>query len=71
MGGLGNHLESVSPLAVLDRGYALVTDRAGHPLTSAAAVSPGARLRIRFSDGEVEATADPKTPEPRQGKLVF
>ncbi len=69
--GLGNHLESVSPLAVLDRGYALVTDRAGHPLTSAAAVNPGARLRIRFSDGEVGATADPKPAEPRQGRLVF
>jgi exodeoxyribonuclease VII large subunit len=69
--GLGNHLESVSPLAVLDRGYALVTDRTGHPLTSAAAVGPGARLRIRFSDGEVGATADARSAEPRQGKLMF
>ena len=69
--GLGNHLESVSPLAVLDRGYALVTDRAGHPLTSAAAVDPGARLRLRFADGEVGATADPKPAEPRQGRLTF
>jgi exodeoxyribonuclease VII large subunit len=56
---------------VLERGYALVTDRAGHPLTSAGVVPPGARLRIRFSDGEVGATADPKAPEPRQGKLMF
>jgi exodeoxyribonuclease VII large subunit len=59
-------LESVSPLAVLQRGYALVSDAAGRPLTSAAKVSPGARLRLRFSDGEVGATAD--KPD-RQGRL--
>jgi exodeoxyribonuclease VII large subunit len=59
-------LESVSPLAVLQRGYAVVSDAAGRPLTSAAAVRPGARLRLRFADGEVGATAD--RPE-RQGRL--
>lgn len=69
--GLGKHLDSVSPLAVLDRGYALVTDRAGHPLTSAGAVSPRAKLRLHFSDGEVGATADGQSAEPRQGRLVF
>ncbi len=69
--GLGNHLESVSPLAVLDRGYALVTNRAGHPLTSAGAVNPGERLRLRFADGEVGATADPKPAQPRQARLIF
>ena len=69
--GLGNHLELVSPLAVLERGYALVTDRAGHPLTSAGAVPPGAKLRLRFSDGEVGATADGRAPEQRQGRLSF
>ncbi|HEY6431922.1 MAG TPA: exodeoxyribonuclease VII large subunit, partial [Acetobacteraceae bacterium] len=36
--GTGAQLESVSPLAVLSRGYALVTDPSGHALTSAAAV---------------------------------
>ncbi len=69
--GLGNHLESVSPLAVLDRGYALVTDRAGHPLTSAGAVGPGEKLRLRFADGEVGATADGRPEMPRQGRLTF
>ena len=62
--GTAARLESVSPLAVLQRGYALVSDAAGHKLTSAAAVAPGARLRLRFADGEVAATAD--RPE-RQG----
>jgi exodeoxyribonuclease VII large subunit len=64
--GTAARLESVSPLAVLQRGYAVVSDAAGHPLTSASAVKPGANLRLRFADGEVGATAErPK----RQGKL--
>jgi exodeoxyribonuclease VII large subunit len=64
--GTAARLESVSPLAVLQRGYAMVSDPAGRPLTTAAAVTPGARLRLRFADGEVGATAD--RPE-RQGRL--
>ncbi len=64
--GTAARLESVSPLAVLQRGYAVVSDAAGRPLTSAAKVAPGARLRLRFADGEVGATAD--RPD-RQGRL--
>jgi exodeoxyribonuclease VII large subunit len=60
--GAAARLEAVSPLAVLARGYALVTDPAGHALTAAASVAPGAALRLRFADGEVAATADPSTP---------
>ncbi|HVC60206.1 MAG TPA: exodeoxyribonuclease VII large subunit [Acetobacteraceae bacterium] len=67
--GTGARLESVSPLAVLQRGYALVSDPSGHPLTSAAAVQPGARLKLRFADGERGATADGGRKPDRQGKL--
>ncbi len=67
--GAGARLESVSPLAVLRRGYALVTDPAGHSLTSAAAIRPGTRFRLRFADGEVAATADDGKPAERQGRL--
>jgi exodeoxyribonuclease VII large subunit len=63
-------LETVSPMAVLARGYALVTDPAGHPLTSAAAIAPGASLRLRFADGEVGARADGAKPS-RQGSLLL
>jgi exodeoxyribonuclease VII large subunit len=66
--GAAARLESVSPLAVLQRGYAVVSDAAGRPLTTAGAVKPGAHLRLRFADGEVGATAD--RPE-RQGRLPF
>jgi exodeoxyribonuclease VII large subunit len=67
--GTGARLESVSPLAVLQRGYVLVTDPKGHSLTSTTAVKPGARLRLRFADGEVGATADGGGAAGRQGRL--
>jgi len=67
--GAGGRLESVSPLAVLQRGYVVVADVAGHALTSAGAVKPGARLRLRFADGEVGATADGGRKSDRQGQL--
>ena len=55
--GLAARLASVGHEAVLARGYALVFDGAA-TVTQAAAVRPGARLRLRFSDGEKDATAD-------------
>jgi exodeoxyribonuclease VII large subunit len=67
--GTSARLESVSPLAVLARGYALVTNPAGAPITQAAGVKPGARMRLRFADGEVRATADGARPGDRQGML--
>jgi exodeoxyribonuclease VII large subunit len=67
LSGATRHLEAVSPLAVLQRGYALVTDAGGRALTSAADVRPAARLRIRFADGEVGATAD--DTRAKQGRL--
>ena len=69
LGGLSGRLESLSPDAVLRRGYALVSDGSGHPLTAAATVAPGARLRLRFADGEVRATADGGRTASRQGTL--
>jgi len=69
--GTAARLESVSPLAVLARGYALVTDPAGAPITRAAGVKAGARMRLRFADGEVRATADGGKPGDRQGLLAL
>lgn len=64
--GLDARLESVSHEAVLKRGYAMVFDRGGHPFTSAAAISPGTKLSIRFSDGRVDAVASgrPRAEDP-------
>ncbi|MGG5811346.1 exodeoxyribonuclease VII large subunit [Falsiroseomonas sp. CW058] len=77
--GLSARLESVSYQSVLARGFALVRDAEGEPLTRAADVAPGARLSIAFADGTVGATAEgeaprrPRLPKPArtaQGSLL-
>jgi exodeoxyribonuclease VII large subunit len=56
-------LEVLSYQRVLDRGFALVTDDAGHAVTDAADVRSGQALDIRFHDGAVPAvTGDAKKP---------
>jgi exodeoxyribonuclease VII large subunit len=57
LAGLGPRLDAASPMALLQRGYVLVTNPAGQPVTSAASVKPGGRLRLHFGDGEVDAVA--------------
>jgi exodeoxyribonuclease VII large subunit len=64
---LAARLEAVSYEATLARGFALVTDARDVPLTLAAKVAPGARVRITFADGSVQATADAPS---RQGRLL-
>jgi exodeoxyribonuclease VII large subunit len=51
---------------VLERGFALVRDGEGQPMTSAKAVAAGSRLSIEFRDGTVAATADQKTAPTRK-----
>ena len=46
-------LHAVSPLATLERGYAIVFDDAGRVLRSVAAAKPGDRLTARLADGEL------------------
>ena len=48
-------LESLSYARVLDRGFALVQDAAGHAVTSATALSAGQEIAISFRDGERKA----------------
>ncbi len=43
-----SNLEALSPFAVLERGYALVTDGSGRNLSSAASLKPGDALNLRF-----------------------
>jgi exodeoxyribonuclease VII large subunit len=42
-----------SPLATLRRGYAVLQDADGHPLTSVGAVAPGDTLSARVADGRL------------------
>ena len=46
-------LEAVSPLRVLERGYALVYDMNGRVLSGANSAKQTNRMNIRFSDGTV------------------
>jgi exodeoxyribonuclease VII large subunit len=50
-------LRSVSPLATLTRGYAIVTDAdTGHVLMDAASAAPGLTIEARLARGSLRAT---------------
>jgi exodeoxyribonuclease VII large subunit len=51
LGSLDAQLNSLSPLSVLDRGYALVLDAQGGLVRSARQVTPGDSVTTRVSDG--------------------
>lgn len=51
-------LEALSPLAVLTRGYCAAADEDGAAITSAASVSAGDSLTLRFADGVVLGRAE-------------
>ena len=65
LSALDARLHSLSPLAVLDRGYALVLNDQGTVVRSTAQVAPGDRITTRLADGafisRVEASASAKT----------
>ena len=69
LAGVAGRLDAVSPLAVLARGYALVTDTDGHAITSAAAAAAaaGQAVTIRFGDGAAPAVI----AGTRQGRLAL
>jgi exodeoxyribonuclease VII large subunit len=73
---MGRALETLSPLAILERGYALVFDGAGQLVKDAGLVSAGEEIRARVARGEIRAvvkkardtggrrpTAGPSTPQ--------
>jgi len=49
-------LESLSPLGVLARGYAIAFDAQGRVIKRADDVRTGARVRVRVSEGEMDCT---------------
>ena len=70
---IGHHrarARGLSPLATLQRGYAVALDADGHVLTSVAQAAPGAAVSIRVADGRVHATTvrtEPDPASPREG----
>lgn len=66
-------LESLSPLAVLARGYSVTTTQRGEVLRDAAAVSPGELIRSRLARGEVVSRVenrDASAPVPGGGPRI-
>ncbi|AIF48320.1 exodeoxyribonuclease VII large subunit [Dyella japonica] len=49
----GRALHAINPLATLERGYAILFDKDGKVLRSAAGVDAGTPLRARLADGEL------------------
>jgi exodeoxyribonuclease VII large subunit len=61
----GMRLELLDPTLILARGYAMLRDDRGMPVTSASSTHPGDRITATLADGEVPLTvraADPIRP---------
>jgi exodeoxyribonuclease VII large subunit len=55
---LWKRLESASPQSVLRRGYAIVRDVAGRPVSRAKGIKPGDPLVNEFHDGRIRVRAE-------------
>ena len=55
---LYKRLQAASPASVLNRGFAIVRDEQGRPVSRRAAVKAGQRLSNEFSDGSVKVRAE-------------
>lgn len=56
---LGAQLDALSPLRILDRGYAVPVGPDGRVLKRRAEFVPGANFRLRVADGDVAARVEP------------
>jgi exodeoxyribonuclease VII large subunit len=62
--GLSFRLQALSPLAVLQRGYAVLRGPDGRILQSISQVHPGDSIAARIQDGELTAQVQKITPSP-------
>jgi exodeoxyribonuclease VII large subunit len=58
------HLAALDPHRVLARGYAMLADGSGRPVTSVAAMAPGDRLVATVSDGQAGVVVDSLAASP-------
>ena len=56
-------LQSLSPLATLERGYAIVTDAGGHVLVDTKKVKEGSSIDVRLARGGLTATVGAVKPK--------
>ncbi len=62
--------QALSPLATLQRGYAVLQDADGHVVTSVAKATAGAAVSVRVADGRIHATTDRVEPDARTSDPV-
>jgi exodeoxyribonuclease VII large subunit len=60
-----DQVRSLSPLATLQRGYAVLLDQGGNAVRTVHSVEPGHHVRATIADGSVELTVDAVTPAAR------
>ena len=60
LSGAVSTLEALSPLKVLQRGYAFTEDENGNVVSSAADIEKGERIHVTFMDGRVNAVVEDK-----------
>lgn len=65
--GLGRRLNSLNPLAVLSRGYAVVTQADGSVVRSPAQVQPAELLRVQVERGKFTVRVEPETDGAGEG----
>jgi len=68
LSALDARLHSLSPLAVLDRGYALVLDAGGALVRSASQVAPGDQVVTRLADGAFTSRVESATAKMKTKK---
>ncbi len=56
--GLVQHMTSLNPRAVLERGYAIITDQMGEAIVRVKQVSAGDPLNVQVSDGDFDVHVD-------------
>ncbi len=60
-----DQLESLGPMAVLGRGYAMITATTGNVVTSVTTVTPGQALQVVLRDGELGVKVETLSKAPR------
>lgn len=61
---LEHELRALSPVAILERGYALVFDSSGKLVKNSAQVSPGDEISARLAKGTIRARVEQKEEKP-------
>ena len=62
VGAMGRELEAVSPLAVLNRGFAVATNPEQQVIRSVSQVSAGDAIDLRLTDGVLRARVEATVP---------